>query len=132
MNVLVDTPVWSESLRKRKGNLVVIRALEQLLLIDRVEMIGPIRQEILSGISDPFLFVKVKKRLEDIDDFKLDTEHFVTAADFSNQCRRKGTQGSPVDFLICAVSKMHRIAIFTTDGDFPKYDQILGLDLYKV
>ena len=43
------------------------------------------------------------------------------AARFFNQCRSKGVQGSNTDFLLCALSARHDLAIFTIDEDFKHY-----------
>jgi predicted nucleic acid-binding protein len=132
MNVIPDTCVWSELLRKRSGNSVVVDALQNLTLENRVRIIGPIRQEILSGISDPQRFVSIKTKLHRFNDIPLKTQHFELAADLSNQCRRAGIQGSPVDFLICAISKVSHLSIFTNDPDFKRYNVVFGLNLYTI
>lgn len=132
MNVIPDTCIWSESLRKRKGDAAIIQALKNLLLDERVEIIGPVRQEILSGISARPLFESVKLKLRIFDDLPLRAVHFEMAAAFSNQCRRAGIQGSPVDFLICAVSKLSQLSIFTTDADFLRFEKIIDLNLYEI
>lgn len=52
MRVLVDTCVWSDALRKVnfKADDPIVKELKELIREGRVQMIGPIRQEILSGI----------------------------------------------------------------------------------
>ena len=54
MKVIIDTPVWSLALRKKGNNenSVVISNLIYLIRNAQVKMIGLIRQEVLSGISD--------------------------------------------------------------------------------
>jgi len=57
MNVLVDTPVWSLALRRRGVDLnarerVLTQALAELIREGRVQMMGAIRQELLSGIRE--------------------------------------------------------------------------------
>ena len=55
MKVLVDTCVWSLAFRKRKktaSEKKVVETLKELVRDLRVVMIGPVRQEILSGIRD--------------------------------------------------------------------------------
>lgn len=84
-------------------------------------MIGPIRQELLSGIADLEKFKKLKSSLSAFEDLTLRTGHFVQAAEFSNICRKAGVQGSSIDFLICAVAATENRPIFTTDRDFDKY-----------
>ena len=50
MKVLVDTSVWSLALR-RKEQCEIAEKLADLILSSLVVMIGPVRQELLSGIS---------------------------------------------------------------------------------
>jgi predicted nucleic acid-binding protein len=59
----------------------------------------------------------------------LRTEHFLRAAEFSNQCRHKGIQGSTIDFLICAVAAVEELQILTTDSDFLRYAKHLPIRL---
>jgi predicted nucleic acid-binding protein len=49
MKTLVDTSIWSAVLRS-KQDMNLSNQLSDLINDRRVEMIGPIRQEILSGI----------------------------------------------------------------------------------
>ena len=52
MMVLVDTSVWSLALRRRQTDAVAeAQELARLISDMRVQLIGPIRQEILSGIK---------------------------------------------------------------------------------
>ena len=53
MKVLVDTCIWSLALRRNKqpdSNIEVIE-FQELIEEVRVQLIGPIRQEILSGVK---------------------------------------------------------------------------------
>ena len=51
MKVIVDTSVWSLALRRDANeSLAPDQELRHLIHDHRVQMIGPIRQEILSGI----------------------------------------------------------------------------------
>lgn len=118
MRVLVDTCVWSKVLRRKSPDQSLAQVLEDLIRDSRVVLIGPIRQELLSGIPDPAQFKKLQNALAPFEDVPLATAHFVQAARFSNQCRQKGIQGSTTDFLICAVAHTEHLQIFTTDTDF--------------
>ncbi len=52
MKVIVDTCVWSQVLRRNSSkNQMIINELTELIRDVRVQLIGPIRQEILSGIK---------------------------------------------------------------------------------
>ncbi len=131
MKVLVDTCIWSQVLRHKKSDTELSEQLKDLIKDARVVMIGPIRQELLSGISDPSQFKQLRDKLCFFDDLPLLAEYFVKAAEFSNICRKKGIQGSTTDFLICAISSIQKLQIFTADNDFLNYNKQLPIHLYK-
>ena len=120
MKVLVDTSVWSLALR-RKDQSEVAGKLTELILESLVVMIGPVRQELLSGISDSEVFDDLKSKLQSFDDLPITTKDYETAAEFFNICRKNGVQGSHTDFLICAIACNNDLLIFTTDQDFGHY-----------
>lgn len=133
MKVLVDTSVWS--LVFRRNNAAVtgehVKKLTALLMNSLVVVIGPIRQELLSGISQESVFTDLKARLECFDDFPISTRDYETAASFYNICRKNGIQGSHTDFLICSVAAGNDFLIYTTDNDFPRYAQHLPIRLFE-
>ena len=131
MKVLVDTCIWSHVLRHKKPNVELAERLKDLIKDGRVVMIGPIRQELLSGISETSQFKKLKDNLSSFDDLPLLSDYFVKAAEFSNICRKKGVQGSTTDFLICAISSIMKLEILTDDNDFLNYKKHLPIHLYK-
>ncbi|MEQ1908552.1 MAG: PIN domain-containing protein [Vicinamibacterales bacterium] len=132
MNVLVDTSVWSLSLRRTaaKGGAETTELVE-LIREGRVAMIGAIRQEVLSGIRAGDQYKRLRDRLRAFDDVSLDEADYEEAAVCFNRCRSKGLQGSNTDFLICAVSLRRKMAIFTTDRDFAGFARVLALDLHE-
>lgn len=134
MNVLVDTSIWSLAFRRKKLNhnekeLTV--ELTHLIEEVRALIIGPIRQEILSGISNSSQHALLKKQLKAFDDVPITTEDYETAAEFHNICRQSGVQGSHIDYLICAVAYRHGMSIFTTDRDFMMFSKHLEIELYE-
>ena len=94
-------------------------------------MIGPIRQELLSGIRHQKQFDSLKKHLDSFPDLPILTEDYVVAARFFNLCRSKGIQGSNTDFLICSIATRTKYSIFTTDKDFVSYATLLPIALYR-
>lgn len=132
MKVLVDTCVWSKVLRRKAPDKDLAPLLEDLIRDGRIVLIGPIRQELLSGVPNPAQFELLRKALEPFEEIPLWTEHFLRAAEFSNQCRKKGVQGSTIDFLICAVAAMEELQILTTDSDFLRYARHLPVRLCGV
>jgi predicted nucleic acid-binding protein len=131
MKVLVDTCVWSAVLRRKIPHPELAKRLKDLIADGRVTIIGPIRQELLSGISDSKQFSQLERLLSAFDDTPLREEHFIKAAEFSNICRSKGIQGSTIDFLICSVAYLENLFILTTDSDFVSYEKYLPLKLLK-
>ena len=131
MKIIVDTCVWSLALRRNKETPNgVIAELRSLILDFRVQMIGPIRQEILSGIKYETQFQSLKENLSGFTDLQLDENDYILAAQFFNLCRSKGIQGSNTDFLICAISVNHNLGIFTTDQDFQHFSKHLPINLH--
>ena len=134
MRVLVDTTVWSLALRRQRPKTkeqILIDELSELIRELRAVLIGPVRQEVLSGIPDPVKFEVVKQHLEAFDDLPIIEADYEEAARVFNVCRKKGVQGSHIDFLICAVAIRHSAAVFTTDKDFTNYAKHLDLELHK-
>lgn len=132
MKVLVDTCVWSMALRRNNASYgPEVSELMELVKELRAQLIGPVRQEILSGIKSIDQFTKLRDHLRPFPDLELTTEDFESAAEFYNLCRGKGVQGSNTDFLLCAVAVRHQIPIFTTDADFTFFQQHLPIKLYR-
>ena len=131
MKVIVDTCVWSNAFRKKQSSPESIKKLTELVNDNRVIMLGPIRQELLSGIKETSMFEKLKEGLNAFPDLLLDTSDYVKAAEFFNICRSKGIQGSNTDFLICAVAHEHALLIYTTDKDFQHFSKYLPIKLYE-
>ena len=132
MKVLVDTSVWSLALRRDKQDSPApVQELRHIIQGHRVQMISPIRQEILSGIRSESQFKKLRKHLESFPDLPILTEDYVTAAQFFNRCRSKGIQGSNTDFLICAVAFRNKFSIYTTDKDFELFSKHMQIVLHK-
>lgn len=92
-------------------------------------MIGPIRQELLSGYTDKNSFERLRQKLIYLPNDPILDADYESAAEYSNLCRAKGIQGSHTDFLICAVSVRARLHIYTTDKDFQHYSQHLPISL---
>lgn len=131
MKVLVDTCIWSLALRRgqQKDNPLVLEFIS-LIKDVRVQLIGPIRQELLSGIKTKQQFDKLKNYLSAFPDLLIETDDYEKAADFFNICRKAGIQGSNTDFLICSISANHDLPIYTVDKDFEQYKKKLPIELY--
>ncbi len=133
MEILVDTSVWSLALRRSKKKATdakLLKSFSELINESRVKIIGPIRQELLSGISEEIQFQKLRKHLNAFEDLPIHSESYERAAEMSNYCRKKGVTGSHLDFLICSIAEYYKLSIFTTDQDFSFYSKHLHLRLY--
>ena len=89
MKVLVDTCIWSAVLRHKNPDALLIKKIKDFVNDGRVTIVGPIRQELLSGVHSLKQFNQLKEILSSFEDIPLETKHFVTAAEFSNTCRAK-------------------------------------------
>lgn len=94
-------------------------------------MIGPIRQEVLSSISNKGQFTDLKERLQAFEDLPLAKKDYEKAAEFFNTCRSAGIQGSQIVFLICAAAGGAELPIFTSDKDLLLYSQHLKISLFR-
>lgn len=133
MKVLVDTCIWSLAFRRSKKNTVSpeIKELTELINEGRVCMIGPVRQEILSGIREEEQYIGLKNALASFPDVPLITADYELAAEFFNTLQQKGVQGSNTDFLICATANRLNAAIFTIDKDFPQFKTYTDIVLHN-
>ena len=135
MIVLVDTPVWSLALRRKPRDLsrreqAVTGALAELIREGRAQIIGVIRQELLSGIREAERFEKLRDYLRAFEEPKLEVRDYEEAAVMHNQCRARGVAGSAFDFLICAVAHRRGWQVFSTDRDFERYGRVLPVKLF--
>lgn len=133
MKVLVDTSVWSLALRRqpRAGSgSPVVDELRSLVDEGRVAMIGPVRQELLSGLRTEAAFVQLRDHLRPFADEPLTTADYERAAEHFNTCRAAGVEGSNTDFLICAAAERRRLAILTTDRVFVRFAELLPIALH--
>jgi hypothetical protein len=122
MKLLADTCAWS--LMLRRGNPAALIAGDRLMLTTlkdaiqdvRVAMLGPIRQEVLSGIKEPAQFERLRTALAAFPDEPITTAHYEEAARFFNICRSRGVECGAIDILLCAVATRERWSLLTNDG----------------
>jgi predicted nucleic acid-binding protein len=131
MKVLVDTSVWSLALRRRAPRHEAVDELRRLIAHGRATLVGPIRQELLSGIRESATFERLRDGLRAFADEPIETADHERAAELFNVCRAAGMQGSNTDFLLCAVSERRRLPIFTTDDDFERFGRVISVLLHR-
>jgi predicted nucleic acid-binding protein len=134
MMVLVDTPVWSLALRRQGEDLnprevALMKRLADLIRDGRAQLMGPIRQELLSGLRGEEPFRRLRDYLRAFDEPDLQVADYEEAAAMGNRCRARGIAGSTIDFLICAVAQRRNWEILTTDRDFLHFQKALPIRL---
>jgi predicted nucleic acid-binding protein len=134
--VLVDTTIWSLALWRRRRDLNpeeqhLVREWVLLVKAGRAALIGPVRQEVLSGIRHESDFVSLQQQLSAFGYLDIQPGDYDQAASFFNTCRAKGVVGTPIDMLIGAVARRASVPIFTTGPDFPRYARLLPIHLYE-
>ena len=131
MSILVDSCGWSLLFRRKSQAAMsedeqrIVASLTEAVRDGRVAIIGPIRQEILSGIKDLAQFEELRVALEAFEDEPITTQHYVEAARLFNICRSRGVECGSVDILMCAVASRKRWSILTTDGGLKRCMEVL-------
>jgi predicted nucleic acid-binding protein len=135
VTVLVDTTIWSLALRRRahqlsSGEKRLVEAWVELVTSGEAALIGPVLQEVLSGIRHDEVFEALHARLSSFPYLEILPGDHIQAARFFNVCRSRGIAGSQIDMLICAAAHRHEVPIFTTDADFSGYARHLPIRLH--
>lgn len=131
MKIIIDTSVWSQALRRDTPKSdQFVDELKELIKEVRAQLIGPVRQELLSGIKSKKQFDTLKRHLQSFDDLELESEDYELAAEYLNSARQNGIQGSDTDLLICAVSTRRNMPILTTDKDFTHFQAVIPVKLH--
>ena len=122
MKILVDACIWSLALRRKtKAALsgeerLMLTSLQEAIQDRRAAIVGPIRQEVLSGIKEPAQFKRLRNALEAFPDEPITTAHYEEAARLFNLCRSRGVECGAIDILLCAVASKERWGLLTNDG----------------
>jgi len=131
MTILVDTSVWSLSLRKDgPANHPAVKILQSLLLdAQNIVLIGIILQEILQGFKQNSPFTKVTTYLDAFPLLPVNRSDFIAAAKLRRQAAAKGLTLSTPDCQIAAAAINHQCHLLTTDNDFVHLAQWAPLQL---
>lgn len=130
MKVLIDTSVLSLALRRHRPDPAAADAVRRLSERHAACTIGPVKQELLSGIVAPETFSLLRTRLRLIPDLAVLPGDYEDAADLFNRCRRRGVQGDHTDFLIAAVARRASARILTNDRDFAEFARVVPLNFF--
>jgi predicted nucleic acid-binding protein len=131
VKVLADTCAWSLLLRRKSKTELseeeqsLVASLTEAIRDGRVVIIGPIRQEVLSGIKDLAQFEKLRAALAAFRHESLTSLHFEDAARLFNLCRNHGVTCGSTDILICTVAIQKHWTLLTNDGGIKRCIAVL-------
>lgn len=134
MSALIDTTIWSLAFR-RESRLLNARQQElvadwhSLVVSGGAFLIGPIQQEILSGIRSETVFNDLARWLGYFDLLDVLPQDYDQAARGFNSLRAAGITATPTDMLICAVAIRCDMPVMTADSDFPRFARHLPVQL---
>ena len=131
MRVLVDTSVWSLSLRK--GGPAEHPTVEKLISILRADedvfLIGLILQEILQAFRSDSSFRKVARHLEPFPLLDLELPDYIAAASLHRRCAARGVSASAADCQIATAAIRHNCLLLSADHDFERIARFSELKL---
>ena len=135
MSVLIDTSVWSLLYRRNASNLspaetAAVDRLTELVKAKEARIIGPIRQELLSGIKEEAHFERLRTAISAFLDETLETADYEEAGRCFNLCRRAGIDPSHFDILICAAALRRGMAILTLDKNIQRCCRVLKIQIH--
>ena len=132
MGVIVDTSVWSLALQRRNPvDNPETEALIELIGKGTAIMIGPVRQEILSGVRYTVQFDRLKSALSAFPDEPVKSNDFVEAARICNKCLDAGIVIGNTTCLIGAIAIAREMEILTIDQEFQKLTSVMKVPLYQ-
>ena len=132
--IIIDTTIWSIAYRRKKITEEyqdIVNKLYGILELEAEILIGPVRQELLSGISDKNVFYDLLLKLNGFNNYEVQLTDHDLAAEYHNICSSNGIQGSQTDYLICAIAYRYNVKIFTEDKDFHYYKKYLPIELHE-
>jgi predicted nucleic acid-binding protein len=137
MNVLIDTSAWSlfwrrKPVHRNATEVLYADEVERLIRLGQARIIGPIRQELLSGIRHQAQFEHLREDMRKFPDEPLLTDDYEHAAQARNLCESHGIAGSAIDFLICAAAIRRHWPVYTTDRDFALFARHIPLQLHRL
>jgi len=132
VKVIVDTCAWAEFFRRdRLPENPVAQEVARLVRADAVQLLGAVRQELLSGAQPVERFDRLREHLRFFPNLILDEEDDERAANYYNQLRKHGVVGTGTDLLICAAASRRGMKIFTVDTDFISYARHIPIKLHR-
>ncbi|RLD97581.1 MAG: PIN domain nuclease [Aquificota bacterium] len=124
--ILVDTSVWIDVLRDRKGK--VVEAFRKIIGDDLYVLARFTQLELLQGAKDDYEWRKLEEYLETQIYLEATERTWVEAARIYYDLRRKGiTVNSPIDCCIAQLAIENGVTLLHRDQDFEKIEKIRPL-----
>lgn len=131
MNVLPDTSIWIETLRRTRNNGASRLHMEELLRQKAVLMCGPVLAEILAGTAKERR-EQVWLSLGSLPWAELDHEAWRQVGELANNLSQRGRKVALTDLTIGVAAARAGAAIWTRDPDFERVQEGLPeLELYQ-
>jgi predicted nucleic acid-binding protein len=131
MRALIDTSVWSLSLRREgPADHPTMETLMSMLRADEdVFLTGPILQEILQAFRSDSSFRRVARHLEPFPLLELERPDFIAAATLHRRCMARGVSVSTADCQIATAAIRHDCLLLSADKDFERIARFSELKL---
>lgn len=113
------------------AEVAIVHGLQDIVNDGRAQIIGAIRQELLSGIKTEKQFEILREKLAVFDDVELTTRDYENAGAANNRCTMAGVPTTSIDVLICAVALDRQWPIFTCDKGFSQFQKVLKFHLHR-
>ena len=124
--ILVDTSVWIDVLRDRKGE--VVETFRKIIGDDLYVLTRFTQLELLQGAKDDYEWRKLEEYLETQIYLEATERTWVEAARIYYDLRRKGiTINSPIDCCIAQLAIENEVTLLHKDQDFEKIEKIRPL-----
>ena len=127
--ILVESSVWIDFLTHQPSPHRAHFG-EILRLAGAVGVPGPVVQEVLQGIRDPYMFEQVRQTMEDFPIFHAQTSTYLRAARLYRQLRTKGATVPSGDVTIAAIAIETDHELYTLDHHFQRIAQHSALRLH--
>ncbi|MDJ0763859.1 MAG: PIN domain nuclease [Myxococcota bacterium] len=131
MKVLVDTSVWSLSLRKKgPADHPAVKKLAALLDEgEEVAITGTILQEMLQAFRNSGTAQRMGRYFEAIPILPLGRSEYTAAAAIHRKCAANGIAASTIDCQIAEAAIHHGYTLLTADRDFDRVARHTSLKL---
>lgn len=129
MRVLVDTSIWSLSLRKEgpTEHPAVQKLMAMLQADEDVFLTGLILQEILQAFRSDSSFRRVARHLEPFPLLELERRDFIAAALLQRKCAARNVSVSTADCQIATAAIRHDCLLLSADKDFERIARLSEL-----